>query len=461
MENEHPTRKDLRRYLAADLSPREGQWIENHLRTAGCATCLFLARNLLQEAGPDLREAARRMADSTRPEEEREEELQRAMRQTYSRAVALQGELHIAPALLTEIERRPPETRRETIRTAPRYQLFGFAEYLCEESLRAGFRDVVRAVELAELAREVADRLDPRIYLATIATDRQALTRAYLGNAWRVASDLVKAEQHFQDGLLLLEKGTASPLVRAELLSLLGSLRIDQVRYREARRVLNRALETYRKLEWRRLEGKVLLKLANAEGYAGEAEKAVAELRKAHEIIEGEGDDRLLLNARHSLAFWLVDTGDSLEALAQLEKAQPLYDEFLDDPWVQLRRGWLRARIFAGLGDLDMAQRAFEEVRHTALERELPYEVAMISLEEAIVHLNRGEMKRVRELAEEMVPILRSQELHGHALAAVYLFQQAAFDNTATVDLARQVLNYLQRARNNRYFRFHRSRRKS
>jgi hypothetical protein len=254
MTDQHPTREDLQRYLTAELSPPEGQWIEDHLRKAGCATCLFLARELLKEAGPDLREAARRMADSTRSEEEREEGLRRAMRQTYNRAVALQGELHIGPTLLAELERRPPEARRETIRTAPRYQLFGFAEYLCQESRRAGFRDVAQAVELAELAREVADQLDPKIYLATIATDRQALSRAYLGNAWRVASDLVKAEQNFQDGLLLLEKGTDSALVRAEFLSLLGSLRIDQVRYGEARQVLNRALATYRKLRWRRLE---------------------------------------------------------------------------------------------------------------------------------------------------------------------------------------------------------------
>jgi tetratricopeptide (TPR) repeat protein len=161
------------------------------------------------------------------------------------------------------------------------------------------------------------------------------------------------------------------------------------------------------------------------------------------------------------LAFWLVDLGDGLEALAQFEKAQPLYDEFLDDPWVQLRRRWLRARIYAGLGDLDLAVPAFAEVRRTALDRELPYELAMISLEEAIVHLDRGDKKQVQELADEMVPIFRSRELHAHALAAVYLFQQAALDKSATVDLARQVLRYLQKARNNRYLRFHRSRRKA
>ena len=61
MTDQHPTREDLRRYLAANLSPQEGQWIEDHLRKEGCTTCLFLARELLKEAGPDLREAARRM----------------------------------------------------------------------------------------------------------------------------------------------------------------------------------------------------------------------------------------------------------------------------------------------------------------------------------------------------------------------------------------------------------------
>lgn len=121
---------------------------------------------------------------------------------------------------------------------------------------------------------------------------------------------------------------------------------------------------------------------------------------------------------------------------------------------MQLRRRWLLGRIHAGLGDVETARAAFEEVRAGAAERELPYELAMVSLELAVLLLERGETAAARRLAGEMLPIFRSRELHTHAMAALYLFRHAAETETATAAFARAVARYLQRARNNPYLRF-------
>ena len=53
-----------------------------------------------------------------------------------------------------------------------------------------------------------------------------------------------------------------------------------------------------------------------------------------------------------------------------------------------------------------------------------------------------------------MYPIFRSQDVHRQALAALVLFKQAAMTEAATVGLARQVADYLTRARNNPYLPF-------
>ena len=128
------------------------------------------------------------------PESERDESFDAAVRQAERRGAVVTAERAFGPELLVEIERRSPAARRDVIRTAERYQLFGLAEHLCFESREAVFRDVVRALELAELAVEVAESLDPRIYVARFTADLQAFARAVLGNARRVASDLFGAE---------------------------------------------------------------------------------------------------------------------------------------------------------------------------------------------------------------------------------------------------------------------------
>lgn len=310
-------------------------------------------------------------------------------------------------------------------------------------------------MELAEVAVEVSDSLDPWLYLPVITADQQALARAYLGNARRVASDLFGADRAFHEGRPLLRQGTHSPIVRAEFLSLLGSLRIDQARYPQAKRLLEEARKAFEK--WGRGPrdvGRVLLKLGLCAGYSGEAETAVELFSEAVERVETLEDERLRLSAHHNLADWTVETGDSLEALVRFQKARPLYQRFAGDPWVELRRRWLEGRIHAGLGDFAVAREAFEEVRALAARRELAYELAMVSLELAVLHLNQGDVARVRELAEEMTPIFHSQDLHRHALAAMYLVRDRVLAERATAGFLHEVLRYLRRARNNPLLRF-------
>lgn len=453
MNDEHVSREELRLFLLAERPAEEHHWVKNHLRDARCVRCLFLARELIAELAMEQKDAVTRYYDESRPQEERLEGLGLALEGSMRRALVIDAERELAPELIAELERRSPAARREAIRTAPRFQLFGLAEGLGHASRDATFQDVARAIELGRLAVEVADALDPAIYLAG-TWDARALAHAYLGNAFRVASDLFAAEQELQAGSMLLDCGTQGIAAVAELKSLLGSLRIDQARYREARQVLEESRSLWHEWGETREEGKVLIQLGLVAGYSGRAEKAVKLFARAADRLGAAENSRLRLHARHNLAFWLVEAGESLEALAVYEKARDLYDDYQEDSRVQLRRRWLLARIHAGLGDVETAREAFEEVRAAVAERELPYEHAMVSLDLAILLLDDGDAAAVRRLAEEMVPIFRSRELHGHALAALTLFRHAAETETASVSLPRAVARYLERSRNNPYLRF-------
>ena len=455
---EHPSPEALNRYLRGPRTAEddaEAERITAHLLAEGCARCLFAARERIAATEPELREGIHRVARWDRfTDEEQAAGLATLLLHVKRRRTVLEAERALAPQLLRELERRPPATRRDVVRTVPRFQLLALAEHLCREAREEGFRDVVRALELAELAVEVSDTLDPGIYAAVTTADERAFARACLGNARRIASDLFGAERAFQESLLLLKEGNPGSPVQADVWSLLGSLRIDQCRYLEARKLLKPALELYHGLHLREEEVKVLLKLSDAEGYSGNAERAVATLVGAVRLLDALEPSRLHLQAHHNLAYWMVDAGQALEALAHYETARPLYDEHCTEPSLRLRRRWLEGRMYAGVGDLDLARQALDEVRSTAAERELSYEVAMVSLELAVVELRRGDGARVRELAEEMTPLLRSHELHRHALAAVSLVRHEARRQRATVAFLNETLHYLRRARNNPFLRF-------
>ena len=127
--------------------------------------CVLKARALLIEAEPERRENLDRFTQRERySDAERLAGLEAGLRQSLCRGTLVSGEHTIAPDLLTELERRSPAARREAIRTTDRYQLFGLAEYLSRASRSAVFYDVLRALEIAALAIEVSDTLDPRIY---------------------------------------------------------------------------------------------------------------------------------------------------------------------------------------------------------------------------------------------------------------------------------------------------------
>lgn len=334
------------------------------------------------------------------------------------------------------------------------FALVGRVEYLCHESQGEVFRDPRRAVELAERAVELADRIDPEVCGEGVATEHRILARAWLGNARRVASDLPLADRVFQEAICLISSAAPTSVARVEVLKLLASLRIDQGRYREARRVLLEARRFLRGLDDASNISSILIKLCLCAGYAGDAEEAVRLARRAVEQTERTGNERLKLYAQHNVADWLVEAGNPAESLVHFEGMQSLYDRFLNDPWVQLRRRWLEGRIQAGLGNFQSAQDIFGEVRRTAESRELVYDASMVSIELALVSLQMGQRERVLVMAQDLILFFQSHNLEHHLLAAVKLLHEAARASTLTVGMVSDIRRFFQQSWHNPQARF-------
>jgi hypothetical protein len=111
-----------------------------------------------------------------------------------------------------------------------------------------------------------------------------------------------------------------------------------------------------------------------------------------------------------------------------------------------LRLQWLRARIQAGLGNREEAEIMLEDVRGSFIARGLACDGALVSLELAILLLEKGQLSGIKESMRQVLVILREQSVKQEALAALQIFVRAVEQETVTIGLARHTLERLRQA---------------
>jgi hypothetical protein len=188
-------------------------------------------------------------------------------------------------------------------------------------------------------------------------------------------------------------------------------------------------------------------------GYSGWPEEAIHQIRKGLGLVDWEREPRLVLGARHNLAWFLNDCGRSEDAQRQLQRFRHSYREFADS-WTELRLGWLEGRIAIGLGRGDEAEGTLREVQRRFLAEGHGYDASLVALDLAHLYLEEERYAEVRALAAEMLDVFLSQDIHRQALAALAVFQQAVEADSATPNLVREISSYLLRARKNPRLRF-------
>lgn len=350
-----------------------------------------------------------------------------------------------APALLAELLRHPAERREVLLRNSARFRTLSVCDLLLHASREEVQRDAVASEALARLALLLADLLDAERAGPRILADVRGRGWALVGNARRVLSDLRAAEEAFASGEAYLREGTGDRVELARLLAFKASLRRYQRRFAEASSLLRRSLSMALEVGDRQLAGEVMVARAIVCKQVGDPAEAIDLLRRAGEVIEAEAEPRLALAARHNLIELLVEEGRLLEAQALLARSRDLYRRHAELR-VRLRLVWVEGRIARDLGRLTEAAGLLGQVRQGFIEQGIGYDAAVVSLELAAVHARLGRTGEVRRLAEEMLPIFRSREVHREALAALIVFQQAAQSESATLDLVEEIAAYLRRA---------------
>ena len=369
------------------------------------------------------------------------------------RHAALQKERAEAVRLLTELLRRTPEKREMLLRNHCRFQTWGLLELLAEQSHEARLDAPAEGEELGHLALVLADSLDTVYYGAERIEDLRARIWGQIANHRRAMSDLLGAEEAFSKAFAYLQTGTADVMERAVLLDLRASLLRDQRRFPEAERLLERARRIFLQIGEKQRAGRSLVKLSSLHEQAGTPERAIPALTEALKLIDPERDPRLLLATRHNLITNLAEAGRFMEAHGLFIQSRPFYARFTDG-WTQNRRRWIEGRIARGLGQSAEAEALLRAARDGFLAEDAAYDTALVCLDLALIYAEQERTVELRRIAEEMIPIFQSRQIHREALAALSLWAGAVREERASRELVVQVASYLKRARHNPELRF-------
>lgn len=348
-----------------------------------------------------------------------------------------------AEQIWTALERHPIGYRRRLIELSTRSGSWALAERACEASLRRAAHKADEALELAELALSIAERASGA---EPWSSRLKGYCWAHVGNARRVANDHDGADEAFAQAWAFWRAGANSPELLAEwrLFSLEASLRRAERRFPEALQLLDQARAACGADPV--AMGRVLLKKEHVLEQMGDIPNALAALAEAAPFVEASGDLRQIFTLRFNMADDLCHLERYAEAASLLPKVWELALQQGNELDL-LRFDWLSAKVAAGHGRMEEAAAGLEQVSRSFMDRELPYDAALSSLDLSVLWLKAGRTTEVRELAVAMGQIFEAKGIDREALAALKLFCDAARQESATVELARQVIAEIEEAR--------------
>lgn len=364
--------------------------------------------------------------------------LERVFREVVVESDELELQRSTVPALVAELSTLDLNQRKLLVSNSPRYRSWPLAEALLQECQRCWSEDPLEGEQFAETALEVADCLTANGFRGALLHDLKAEIWSYIGNCRRIRSRLNEAKEAFSRGEQHLLRGSGDPNERARFLDLESSLLRAQRRFGEAAAALTQAIEIYRQSGNLHSEGRALMKQAKLLADAGAAEDAVPLLKRAANLIDPQREPRLGFLLKLNLAWHLVESGHAREGRALLGEIRDAVRR-LGSRHDRLRVLWLEGAVRKELGQFELAEEALGQVREGFISAQIPYDVALVSLDLAALYLEAGQTNRVRKTAIETLQIFASIGVARELLVAWQLFKEAADRDTVTTSLVKQL----------------------
>jgi tetratricopeptide (TPR) repeat protein len=388
---DHPTEDELGRFLAARLDPAGKQRVVRHL-LAGCGVCV---RRIAALQAPGILLQAR--APETALEQAAQDDDERKLERSLKALSESPGDVGAQP-------KEPLQGRR-------------WIEDLLRRSFSLRYSDAKGMERLAFQAVKAAESLRAEEYSSPTRCDLQALAWAELANSFKVNEEYPQAEAAFRRARDLLRRGSSDLALLAHLSELEASLRVHQRRLPLALELLSGSHWLYLKLGDLHRAGRVLMSKALPFYFEGNFQQSGLLYQQGLSLLDPERDPEMVLWGQQCLVTSYVRSGEYRKAGELLLKSN-LRESFADNPIILLRIRWTEGILLAGLGKSSSAANALREVRTQFLERELPYNAAMVGLDLLPLGLQQGKFRETRETAKQAYATFRDLKIHQEAARA-------------------------------------------
>ena len=411
----HPDPAVLERLALGELPPGERLRVERHLES--CPECQWLADELATEE-----EVLDRLLDPFDPAEY-DLAFDRVLNKARGWLPVIVREVDDSASLFAELLREAaPRARWELVLEEERFYSLKICQLLTDHSRESWFTAPAAALDFAGLAVGIARFLDASRYGRGLVEDARARAWAYLGNAYRILADYARAERALWQACRHLEL-SGDPLTRGEVLGMMGSLSNFRDQHEEALHFYDQAIVIYREIEDPRSEARLLIAKGVALEDSCRHEEALRILDLALSKIRREDEPILWLGVQHNLIRTMNNMGRHEAAWKALKKTDQAYLETGGS--ILLRGRWGKAMVASHLGKLDEADRLLLSVRESFAELGVAAEVALISLDLALVYARQRRRAECRRTVAEVIPLFDSLGLRDDAFAARLLYEKA------------------------------------
>lgn len=302
--------------------------------------------------------------------------------------------------------------------------LVPLAEQLLERSASLRYRDPAGMIRDAGAARKLIFLVPSQRYGKKVVADLRARVLAEFGNAYRVADDLDMAGDTLADAAAWARRGTADPRLLARIGELAASLHADNRHFDQAIAMLERVRPFYEQFGDYHSAGRALIKQGMFTRESGRPLQAISLFACGLKCLEPGRDPDLELTAVHGLAYCLHEAGCSAQARELLNEKRYLYER-LAEPLMMARLSWLEGKIAFDLEDDVEAEAFLRGARQRYQKTGKNYDIALVSLDLALVLAKHERRHELVVLVEGMVATFRRLKIRREGFAALMILRKA------------------------------------
>lgn len=333
----------------------------------------------------------------------------------------------LAELIWNVLRNEPPKIQQRALREKIVFGHRALFDQIVSASREEGRSDRKRGPEIAGLLMafiEGSGRL-----LGPETRELRVLAHCWLGNAQRLAGDFESAEKCFREARAQMKRAGLGedPRLNGQVDLFIGTLRVFERRFVDARRHLDLAVEQARVSRDTRLEIQSRLQRASTGIDEGRPARAAPDLRAVLALMDRQSSPSLrdLVGVSQNLALVYVEADQIEDAEVEIRKAKTICTE-IDDATSRFTLHWISGLLAQAKDKPLIAEEEFRRARKGFIELNDPYSTALVALDLAIIcHLEDRREETHVLVKTDVLPLLESFRLDQECFASLHLLKSA------------------------------------